>query len=321
MVTLSVEDIPMRTQLFVAAAVVVTAGCASAPQDPTPTSPTDSRDRAGLLVMAHGGSDEWNETVAEVVAPVREEVPVAVAFGMADPATMADGLDSLRLMGVTHVAVIRMFISGQSFLPQTRYLLGLSDERPEFFVHAEGESVPPPGMISRGLVVATHEAGLMDSDEATLILSERARASSNRPEQTSVLLLAHGMGDEKRNEEVKIAMGRVSAAIAHAGFGSVFAATLREDWPEKRKVVERQVREFVGTEAEAGRQVIVVPMRLSGFGPYAEVLDGLEYSSTEGLLPHPAVTEWIRNTGRRVMCDSGWTSHTASCATSSLVER
>ncbi|MCK5488714.1 MAG: hypothetical protein KAI98_01935, partial [Gemmatimonadetes bacterium] len=99
--------------------VLVVAGCASASRESVDAGPTSNGDPVGLLVMAHGGSTEWNETVAAVVAPLRDELPTAVAFGMADPRTLEIGLDSLRSTGVTRVAVVRMFISGQSFLEQT----------------------------------------------------------------------------------------------------------------------------------------------------------------------------------------------------------
>ena len=40
----------------------------------------------------------------------------------------------------------------------------------------------------------------------------------------------------------------------------------------------------------------VVPFRVSGFGPYARVLEGLDYeASGQGLLPHANVSKWIEN--------------------------
>jgi len=56
-------------------------------------------------------------------------------------------------------------------------------------------------------------------------------------------------------------------------------------------VAEERIRAWVG--ADEGRETVVVPFRLFGFGPYAEVLDGLNYSRTEGLLPHALVGEWV----------------------------
>jgi sirohydrochlorin cobaltochelatase len=77
-------------------------------------------------------------------------------------------------------------------------------------------------------------------------------------------------------------------------FIRVEAMTLREDWPEKRKAAEQRVRDFVTQGTSEGRRVLVIPFRLFGFGPYEEVLEGLEYSADRsGLLPHANVTRWI----------------------------
>ena len=89
----------------------------------------------GVLVMAHGGSDEWNTSVAAALEPLRDELPLALAFGMADRATLEAGLDSLRERGLTRIAVVRMFLSGASFRQQTDYLLGLSDQPPHMYMH------------------------------------------------------------------------------------------------------------------------------------------------------------------------------------------
>ena len=48
--------------------------------------------------------------------------------------------------------------------------------------------------------------------------------------------------------------------------------------------------------APEGGRAIVIPFRVQGFGPYAEVFKGLEYvSDQQGLIPHPNVTRWIEN--------------------------
>lgn len=63
----------------------------------------------------------------------------------------------------------------------------------------------------------------------------------------------------------------------------------------------------MGRAINAGERVIVVPFRLSGFGPYAEVLEGLEYEADgRGLLPHPQLSEWIRQSAAQAACDAGW---------------
>jgi len=76
----------------------------------------------------------------------------------------------------------------------------------------------------------------------------------------------------------------------------VRVATLREDWPEKREPAAAAVRQFVESANRDGRTPVVIPYRVFGFGPYAEVLEGLDYRADErGLIPHPAVARWIDN--------------------------
>jgi len=267
----------------------------------------DTAGRVGVLVMAHGGDAEWNRTVAEAVAPLAATVPTAVAYGMADPGTLAAGLRVLADSGVRRVAVVRLFISGSAFRDQTDYLLGLSATPPaRFFVMGAPEGAPDPEPLDHGLSVATHDDGLMTSPQAGRILAERAAALSSAPEQESVLILAHGMGDDGENQRVLDAMAAAARAIEAAGFASVRVATLREDWEAKREVSEREVRDYVSGQSLAGRTTLVLPMRLSGFGPYAEVLDGLDYRPAEGLLPHGEVSAWIRATAAGVACDAGW---------------
>lgn len=53
---------------------------------------------------------------------------------------------------------------------------------------------------------------------------------------------------------------------------------------------------FVESESNAGRDVIVVPFRLNGFGPYAKVLDGLTYRADGlGLLPDDRIVAWVES--------------------------
>ena len=61
------------------------------------------QDKVGVLIMAHGADDEWNQSVAQAVDPISENLPIAVAYGMANPMTLQAGLDSLDSEGVTHV--------------------------------------------------------------------------------------------------------------------------------------------------------------------------------------------------------------------------
>ena len=72
--------------------------------------------------------------------------------------------------------------------------------------------------------------------------------------------------------------------------------TLREDWEEKRIAAEEQIRSYLSSARRQGKDVLVIPYRVMGFGPYHQVLSGLDYRAEEqGLLPHDNVGLWLLN--------------------------
>jgi hypothetical protein len=132
------------------------------------------------------------------------------------------------------------------------------------------------------------------------ILVERARALSHQPESEDVLLVAHGPGDDGENEHWIAKIERLAGEVREARpFRRVQVLTLREDWPDKRAPAEERIRAFVARAGEQEGRAIVIPFRVHGFGPYADVLAGLEYTADgRGLLPHPNVTRWITEQAR-----------------------
>jgi hypothetical protein len=250
--------------------------------------------------MAHGGTPEWNAAVDEAVAPLRGDQPTSIAFGMADPETLAASVAELEGAGVACIAVVRLLVSGASFLHQTEYLLGQRADAPAFVMHHGGHGmsaeVAPPAPIATDRTIIIGREGLLDDPSLGAILARRAAALSTRPEDESVLVIAHGPGDDSENEVWIRQLDRMADSVRTAGaFHAVEVHTLREDWKEKRAESEARIRTFVSAETTAGRRVLVIPFRLFGFGPYAKVLDGLTYVADErGLLPDPAITAWIR---------------------------
>lgn len=293
---------------------------------PTSAAPAPPAPKNGVLVMAHGGSDEWNDAAARVSAALKDEAPTALAFGMANPATLRAALDSLKDSGVDRVAVVRMFLSGSSFRTQTDWLLGMSDQRPAHFIshggHGGGhgdhhgnhhDGGDPYAQIDHGLSIATHDDGLMDAPEAGPILLDRARGLSTDPENESVLLIGHGMGEDDRNDAVLRAMARAAAPLGNEGFAAVKTTTLREDWPEVRKAAEAEILAFARTETRAGRRLLVIPFRLFGFGPYAQVLGDLPYVAGQGLLPNDRIAGWAVRQARSIFCMNGWVASDTEC--------
>ena len=85
----------------------------------------------GILLLTHGGRDDWNRKVLEVASQVDATRPVEVAFGMANKRAIQDAVDRLAEVGVTRIVAVPLFISSHSSLFRaTEYLLGSRDDAP-----------------------------------------------------------------------------------------------------------------------------------------------------------------------------------------------
>jgi sirohydrochlorin ferrochelatase len=298
--------------------------------------------KRGILIMAHGGDPGWNRDVEAVVEPVRASYPTEIAFGMAQASSIREAVSKLEAKGVREIAVVRMFVSGDSFVPATEYILGLRDTPPldplasrgnEHVppepapapstvlgtshgagqgAHAEhaghgasgdphaGHCMEPPQQIRSGSKFTLSYEGLGESPLVDGILRDRVKSLSVDPARESVLILAHGPGDDAENERWLANMNRRLQQLAEIGpFREIRCETLREDWPQRRQEAERRIRAFVETANRKDGRCLVVPFRVAGFGPYKEVLTAVDYIADErGFCPHPNMTQWIEQTAR-----------------------
>lgn len=299
----SIDSVVPIAWIASVAALLMALGCPA-----TSFSAGPEPEKFGVLVMAHGGSPEWNQAVLKAVAPLREQYRVEVAFGMADAATIQDGVRTLEADGVRRIGVVRLFVSGESWYERTEQILGLRPGTPVDFAAAHTQPAarhanhghahhhnPVFFRIETASQFALSKQGLADAAEMGKVLADRARNLSREPENEEVLVLAHGPGDDEENERWLTRLDARADEVRRAlPFHAVQVDTLREDWPKKRAVAERRIRAFVSRASRNGRRAIVIPFRVHGFGPYAEVLDGLEYSSNGlGLLPDGRVSQWI----------------------------
>jgi sirohydrochlorin ferrochelatase len=266
--------------------------------------------------MAHGGSPEWDAAVEVAMTPLAAELPTEIAFGMARRETLQEAVQRLETAGVDRIAVVRLFISGSSFLHRTEYLLGAREDPPPRWRGAGGAAnVDAPIPVDRRAEVAIELSGVSEAPEVGSILRQRVETLSRDPAQESVLLLAHGMSTEEDNRRLVGRLDGLADSIRALGpFRAVAVETLREDWPEARARAEKRIREWVGQASEDGGRALVIPVRLSGFGPYREVLEGLEYVADEtGLLPHSIVSAWVRGRAARLFCENGWPHPLSEC--------
>jgi len=290
--------------------VAVVIGCASSPA-PSPASATaspgalPSANAFGVLVMAHGGSPEWNQGVLDTVMGLKKKYDVEVAFGMADATTIQDAVKKLEARNVRRIGVVRLFVSGESWYERTEQILGLRPGAPA------PSSTPPPAdahahhgahghtmaffRVATNASFALSKDGLADAEGMGTVLADRAAELSKIPAREDVLILAHGPGDDDENARWLAKLdARASAVRSRLPLRRVQVETLREDWPEKRVAAEARIRAFAERAVSEGGKAIVIPYRVHGFGPYAKVLEGIDYTSNgKGLIPHVEVLKWL----------------------------
>ena len=299
--------------------------------------------RRGILIMAHGGDPQWNREVEAVVEPVRSRYPTEIAFGMAQTSSIREAVRKLEEKGVREIAVVRMFVSGDSFVPATEYIFGLRDAPPLDPLASRGNEhikpEPAPSLaaahdVSFGASQGTHAGhaghgaptdahaghcmespqpiqssskfslsyeGVGESPLIDEILRDRVKSLSVDPARESILILAHGPGDDAENKRWISNMTRRMHHLDKIGsFREIRCETLREDWPDRRNEAEQRIRVFVEKAGRDGGRCLVVPFRVSGFGPYKEVLAGLDYIADErGFCPHPNMTRWIEESAKK----------------------
>lgn len=289
----------------------------------------------GVLVLAHGGSEEWNEAVIEAAKPLEKDHKVEVAFGMANYVTMHNGIKKLEEEDVSRIAVVQLFISSYSpIIRQNRYLLGKRDslpERPMPLMHHIDEYKEMHGIeedASSDTSKSRHRfympenlrpiptkaeialaPALDDHPVVAQILNERIGELSSDPANETVLLVAHGPNSEDDNEKWIDTMESLSQKIQSAQeedgspYKQIFATTVRDDASDEIfNQAKANLRALVRQSSQFG-DVIVVPLFLSSGGreqAVAERLEGLDYKwSGKTLLPDPLITDFLQQSVKK----------------------
>ncbi len=254
----------------------------------------DQPARIGVLVLAHGGSERWNQQVRDLVEQADLSAPAEVAFGMgmheAEVQAVQQAIDALERQGVTRIVAVPLLISSHSeVMRQYEYLLGMRAHGPW-----EGQTRP----VSMRVPVTV--AGALNDDAAVAkVLIERAKGLSQAPARETVILVAHGPTSEEDNAAWLKAMARLAAQIrAAGGFRAVVPVTMRDDAPMPiRAEATSAMRHVVAEYGRLGR-VLVVPLLVASGGVEQKIpqrLRGLSYAYGSGtLLPHPELARWLR---------------------------
>jgi sirohydrochlorin cobaltochelatase len=304
----------IRTLLFLLFALAVTSGPALAGQ-------------RGILLLAHGGNEQWNAQITRIAAEVDKTYPTEIAFGMATRANIQGAVDRLRARGATEIVAVPLFVSSwSSVITSTEYLLGQRKDAPkELAIFAKmdhsahgngghgaaatgtagghdghaGHAVPDPtSPIETPLPIRMTRA-LNDHPIVAEILADRARSVSTDPATEAVVIVAHGPVADEENQRWLADMKSLAERVSEAGrFAKVDYLTLRDDAPKPvRDAATAELRQVVSGHIDAGRRVLIVPLLVSFGGiekGLRERLEGLAYTMpSAALVPDDRIVSWV----------------------------
>ncbi|MCI0490118.1 MAG: CbiX/SirB N-terminal domain-containing protein [Blastocatellia bacterium] len=270
--------------------------------------------KTGVLLLAHGGSQKWNDEVNKIAAQVNESMPVEVAFGMAAKRSIQDAIDRLIARGVRDIVAVPMFISSHSsIITATEYLLGLrASAPPELAIYArmshdhgshtasqpEDSSFDPTTPVKSTVPIRMTQA-LDNHPTVAAILLSRALGISQQPAREVVILVAHGPVSDKENDRWMAEMKSLAEQMkGGSGFKRIDYLTVRDDAPEPlRSRATAELRRVVERAIGEGNKVLIVPLLLSYGGIEEGVkkcLEGLSYvMSRQALLPDDRLAAWV----------------------------
>lgn len=267
--------------------------------------------KTGILLLAHGGSKQWNDEVGKLAAQVNESAPVEVAFGMATRRSIQGAVDRLASRGVREIIAVPLFVSSHSsVITSTEYLLGARKEAPpELAVyakmdHSHGEhhamdstidpATPVKSPVAIRLVTALDRHKIVSD-----ILLSRALSISHDPEHEAVVIVAHGPVSDEENAQWLADMAALAGRMKKAShFRRIEYLTVRDDAPEPiRSQATAELRSVVERATAEGNKVLIVPLLLSYGGIEDGVrkrLEGLNYTiCRQALLPDERLAQWV----------------------------
>lgn len=272
----------------------------------------------GVVFLAHGSDYHWNETMREAVAPLTERYKIEFAFCMADPPLVERAVRRLEQRGARAIVVVRVFGLAASFKSDVERMLGvdvehaLNEEQAEAHSHAShsddsahaahghgghhGHGAGPSGPRIRSAAMMTTVGGLEDHRYFAEALLARANALSKDPKEETVLLVAHGAGDDQSNEHWRRLLESLAEQMRANGgatFRAILTGTWREDWPDKRAPEVAVLRTKVKEASRDGGRAIVIPARTAAQGEERDFLKGLTFELGSGFAPHPLFARWV----------------------------
>lgn len=258
--------------------------------------------RVGTLILAHGGSTEWNDQVRTIAREVRTGGPVGISFLMGPEAPAHRFQDVAKWLveqGAREVVVVPLLVSSHSgHYEQIRWLAGATDSLEAVMHHHLHHAGIDRAQL--GDVPVRVARAIDDSPEVGRVLAERALALTRTPGEQALFLLGHGPNEDDAYAAWMRNLRPVADSVkGWTGFRDVRVGLVRDDAPAAiRAEAVRGVRDMIALQNQAtGKPVVVVPVLISR-GMVTEKLrrdlEGLPVVyAGEPLLPHPGLARWI----------------------------
>ena len=244
----------------------------------------------GVVIMPHGAQMPYNTATEAAIEPLKKKYLIELAYGMADPWTLAEAVEKLEKQGASKIVVARMYSLGDQFKDKTDYILGLSNTEPK----TRGGRLPP--RVRSSSIFATFGGYEENNSLICEILKDRVLEISKNPEKETVLLISHGARDDKRDKRWKDVLQKHAKYIkenTQVPFKEIHGLTVREDWPEKHKKAVDEIRSIIQDASNNGK-ALIISNRLYGSGRYDEFFEGLDYEmNRKGLALHANMTHWL----------------------------
>jgi sirohydrochlorin ferrochelatase len=254
----------------------------------------NDKSMVGVVVMAHGATVPYNTALEKVIKPLRKKYLVEMAYGMGDSFAIQDAVTTLEEKGVKGIIFVRMYAMANQFKDKTDYILGLNknliDNYKEVFYVDE-----VPNQIRNSSIIKTF-GGYEEDPLISEIYLDRIKEISRNPTKETIILLAHGAKTDSADTAWRRVMQHHLDQIqknVNTPFKKVIALTIREDWPEKRKIAVEEIIKEIKLSNKSGRTIIISD-RLYGSGSYMHFLKGIDFDiNSKGLAPHPNLTKWL----------------------------
>jgi protoheme ferro-lyase len=251
--------------------------------------PISNDETIGVVIMPHGATKPYNDAVEKTIEPLKSKFKVEMAYGMGDAVTIQNAISKLENQGIKKIIFVRMYPTSSQLKEKTDYILGLSNKIPE-----QWDGLIP--LQIRNSAIINTFGGYEEDNLIAGILLERIKEFSKKPEEETIILLAHGGSNDQaeiiRKKRMKKHIDWVQKQFSHP-FKKITDLALREDWPEKRENALSKIKKIIH-EGNKGGKVIIISNRLYGSGPYKHFLKGLNYEmNSKGLAPHPNLTRWL----------------------------